>query len=218
VPINILGRSGFPIRNDNITNLAYVGRSDGSTAPEQYIAYHPDNAANTAPIKPGETMVLRNLQTGLFCRLVPIPSGYPLSVPGGRRARGLALPPGAASTFTVAASALPPSCATFGVIADQPTAATAVVLTYNGYGMSYQGVPLVQSPGTATLILSNATGCTQAGGNRLRFVLAPLVSAQPPPPTPPRKAITGAAAWLADACLIASMTGSINAGLPAWTD
>lgn len=74
VPINILGRSSYPLRNDNITNLAYVGSGDGSTPPEQYMAYHPGNLASTMAIKPGNTTVLLNLLTGFYCRLVPVPS------------------------------------------------------------------------------------------------------------------------------------------------
>jgi hypothetical protein len=187
VPINILGSNGYPLRNDNTTNLAYVGNGDGSTPPEQYVAYHPQDPNSRLAIQPGGTAVLLNLQTGLYCRLVPVPAGYPLSVPlsvplpGGRRAWSSA-PPGVLTALDVTAQLLPPSCATFGVVCHQPSAATGTVLTYNGYGMSYQGVPLVQTPGTATLILSNATECTVPSGGRLSFPLAPLQSPRPPPP------------------------------------
>ncbi len=61
-------------RNDNTTNLAYVGSGDGKTPPEQYYAYDPTNLADATPIQPGETTILRNAQTGLYCRLVLLPT------------------------------------------------------------------------------------------------------------------------------------------------
>ena len=195
VPINMFGRSGYPVRNDNLTNLAYVGRGDGSTPPEQYIASAAApslrtpgiNAPNSnALIQPGDTLILRNLQTQLFCRLVPVPDGYPLSLPAGRRTRASAPPPRGISFKRITINALSATCATFGVVCDQQTTATGSALTYNGYGLSYQGVPLVQTPGTATLILSNATECRVQGGEQLRFSLAP--PSPPPPPLTPKGA------------------------------
>ena len=38
-----------------------------------------------------------------------------------------------------------------------------------GYGMSYQGVPLVVSPVTKTLVLSGDPACTTPGGDKLTF-------------------------------------------------
>jgi hypothetical protein len=177
VPVNIITRLGFPVRSDNTTGFTYVGGGDGSTLPEQYVVYSPLNEGSTVPIQPGETAIIRNLQTGLFCRLAPMQAGYPLSVPVPLRL-GRAL---LASSAGVAATSVSAKCTTFGILADQPTAATATILTYDGYGMRYQGVPLVQSPGTATLILSNATECSIPGGNLLSFL---LVQALPPAPAP----------------------------------
>jgi hypothetical protein len=198
VPINLVGRDGYPVRNDNLTNLAYVGSGDGSTPPEQYLAFRPQAPGNTAPVSLGETLILRNLQTGLLCRLVPVPAGYPLSVPlpGGRRSRALGL---LAAGADIGLMAVPASCATYGVIADQLTEATATVLTYTGWGMSYQGVPLVQSPGTRTLILSSRAECSVAGGQKLGFPLAP-----PLLPPPPALGGTGehGRSWLAGAGLL----------------
>ncbi len=179
------------MRSDNTTNLAYVGQGDGSTAPEQYIAYHPGNTGSTVPIYPGQTAILRNLQTGLFCHLMPVPAGYPLAVPALPRRSMAARPPqGGKQAPAVSTKAAPASCATFGLACDQPTAATGTVLTYDEFGMRYQGAPLVQSPGTATLILSNATECRAPGGNQMTFVPAAAQPPRPPPP-PPVLAVTG---------------------------
>ena len=115
IPINILDKDGFPVRNDNLTNFAYVGSGDGLTPPEIYSAFHPQDPTNTTPIAPGETTYLRNAQTGMYCRLTALPSIYPLSRTSSSAGRGLLQ-----------------SCATRGVLCDQPTAATATILTYTG--------------------------------------------------------------------------------------
>ena len=115
IPINILDKDGFPVRNDNLTNFAYVGSGDGLTPPEIYSAFHPQDPTNTTPIAPGETTYLRNAQTGMYCRLTALPSTYPLSITSFSAGRGLLQ-----------------SCATRGVLCDQPTAATATILTYTG--------------------------------------------------------------------------------------
>ncbi len=41
---------------------------DGTSAPEQFVAYRPDNGGS--PIMPGEPMYLQSVQTGRFCRVV----------------------------------------------------------------------------------------------------------------------------------------------------
>jgi hypothetical protein len=72
------GRGGFPIRNDNVTNFAYVGTGTGLSPPENYYAYNPADPSSTAAIPPGSTVFLKNKQTGLYCRLARISAGYPL--------------------------------------------------------------------------------------------------------------------------------------------
>lgn len=66
------------------------------------------------------------------------------------------------------------SCATQGVLCDQTSPANATILTYTGSGLSYQGVPLVQSPTTGTLRLSADPLCTVPGGDKLSFPPAAL--------------------------------------------
>jgi hypothetical protein len=205
------------VRNDNLTNLAYVGRGDGSTSPEQYLAFRPDAPGSTTAATPGETVILRNLQTGLFCRLVPVPAAYPLSVPGAsRRNRALGPPPAA----QIGLKAVPASCATLGVVCDQPTAVTATVLTYTGFGLSYEGVPLVQTPGSRTLVLSSSPDCTTPGGGQLSFPLAPA-SRAPPPALGATGELAGAAVGGSGgssssssrcACLMAEALGQCRAG------
>jgi hypothetical protein len=70
-PLNILDKTGYPLRNDNTTNFGYVGNGNGTTPPEQYIAYHAGNEDNPSPIKPGQTTIFQNVETGMWCRLAP---------------------------------------------------------------------------------------------------------------------------------------------------
>ena len=147
INILVLDSSGNPVRNDNLTNFAYVGPNDGvATPPEVYNAYRPGNPADPTPIQPGETTQLRNAQTGKYCRLAQLPAGY----------------------------VSPTTCNTQGVICDQDNIATATILTYTGSGLSYNGVPLVQSLPSKTLVLSADPACTVPDGDKLTFPLAVL--------------------------------------------
>ncbi len=58
------------IRNDNTTSLAYAGTGDGSTHPEQYIAQPPGGSPSATSIAVGSPVILRSVQTGLYCRIV----------------------------------------------------------------------------------------------------------------------------------------------------
>ena len=51
-----------------------MGSGFGGRPEEQYLAYHPGNLTNISPVVPYETAVLRNVATGLWCRLAPLPS------------------------------------------------------------------------------------------------------------------------------------------------
>ena len=62
------------MRNDNLTNYAYVGSGSGSTPPELYLAYHADDLGDRSLIQPGETTKLQNEETGMWCQLRPLPS------------------------------------------------------------------------------------------------------------------------------------------------
>jgi hypothetical protein len=70
VPLNIMGPSGSYVRTDNTTGMAY----SGSTAPEQYTAYHAGNTSDRSPVVPGQTALLQSAHTGMWCRLAPLPS------------------------------------------------------------------------------------------------------------------------------------------------
>jgi hypothetical protein len=62
------------VRNDNLTNWAYVGSGTGKTDPEVYLAYHAVDLGNRSLIQPGETALLQNQQTGQWCQLRGLPS------------------------------------------------------------------------------------------------------------------------------------------------
>ena len=147
VPLKILDKDGNPVRNDNLTNFAYVGPNNNQDdPPEVYTAYRPANPADPTPIKPGETTQLKNTQTGKYCRLEELPAGY----------------------------VSPTTCNTQGVICDQDTIATATILTYTGSGLAYNGVPLVEVPPSRTLVLSSDAACTVPDGDKLTFPPAVL--------------------------------------------
>jgi hypothetical protein len=174
IPINLLDQNGFPVRNDNLTNFAYVGPNDGQQQPpEVFFAYHPANPADPSPIDPGETAQLKNAQTGKFCRVASLPSSYPLNK---RKVSSRKTTTKNAKTAGKGRHLLqtPSSCATQGVICDQDTIATASVLTYTGSGLSYNGLPLVQTPVSKTLVLSADPACTTPGGSKLTFPPATL--------------------------------------------
>jgi hypothetical protein len=73
-PLNIISPNGSYVRSDNISSPATLGTGTGGTAPEQYLAFHPDNLNSTSPIEPYDTAVLRSVETGLWCRLAPLTS------------------------------------------------------------------------------------------------------------------------------------------------
>ena len=59
---------------------------------------------------------------------------------------------------------LPTNTTQIGMICDQPTSATATVMTYTGDGLSYNGVPLVAAAGSGTtLLLENTTSTPVVG-------------------------------------------------------
>jgi hypothetical protein len=152
------------VRTDNLTNFAYVGPNDGKQQPpEVFWAFHPSNPADPSPIDPGETAQFRNAQTGKYCRIAQLPAGYILSQPVS------ALDTEASSAGARHLLQTPTSCATQGIVCDLDTIAGATILTYTGSGLSFNGVPLVQSPVSKTLLLSANPACTAPGGDRITF-------------------------------------------------
>jgi hypothetical protein len=73
-PLNLLGASGAFVRNDNSSALAYASSGSGTTAPEQYVAYHSTNTSERSPVLPGQTTYMQSEQTGMWCRLAPSPT------------------------------------------------------------------------------------------------------------------------------------------------
>jgi hypothetical protein len=100
-----------------------VSPGTGLTAPEQFVAYDPLNLTDTTPTQPGETTILKNTATGMYCQL-----------------RGM-----------------PTNQTQMAMYCDQPTPATATVMTYTGDGLAYQGVPLVSTGPGQPLLLANTT-------------------------------------------------------------
>jgi hypothetical protein len=55
------------------------------------------------------------------------------------------------------------------MICDQPDISSAAVMTYTGFGLSYNGVPLVAVPPKEMLVLNSDPACPVTGGDRLTF-------------------------------------------------
>ena len=127
----IVDPSGNPVRNDNLTNYAYVGSGNGTTPPEMFLAYHAGNTSDKNPIEPGQTTLLQNAETGMWCQLRPLPS----------------------------------NTSQIGMICDQPTSATATVMTYTGDGLAYNGERLVATGGPGTPLLLECTSPTPGVGD-----------------------------------------------------
>jgi hypothetical protein len=120
-PINIKGLGGFYLRNDDLTTFANVRNGTGLTDPEIYYAYSATSPTSLLPIPAGAATVLSNKQTGMFCRLSRLPTSYPF-------ADG----PGGGVTPLRRLASVPSTCVLEGVLADQPSVATATVFTYTG--------------------------------------------------------------------------------------
>lgn len=60
-PLNLQGSIlGSPVRTDSTGTFAYLGTGNGSSTPEQYLAYHPADPGSTAAIQPGGEVILRS--------------------------------------------------------------------------------------------------------------------------------------------------------------
>ncbi len=152
-----------------------------------FTAERPDNATDAAPIQPGEALLLKSAQTGQFCRLAPLPSTYLLSKPAAPATTTTATattntqskppPPkksGVVKIINRGLLQLAASCVTQGLLCDQATSAGASSLTYTSSGLSFNGVPLVVSPGSKTLLLSADPACTVPGGDQLAVEPVPV--------------------------------------------
>ena len=173
-PLRITDASGSPLRVDNATSFAHVGPSAAAAqASELYTATRPSGTTDAVPIQLGEALLLKNAQTGQLCRLAPLPAGYLLHAPvTSVTALSQAPPPNKSSgVIKIIGRGLlqqAASCAaTQGLLCDQASSAGASNLTYTGSGLAFNGVPLVVSPGSKTLLLSADPACTVPGGDQL---------------------------------------------------
>ena len=66
--------AGQTVHVDSPTSFAYQASGDGSSHAEQFYAYNPLNLADTTPIQPGQTTILKSRQTGQYCHLAPLPA------------------------------------------------------------------------------------------------------------------------------------------------
>jgi hypothetical protein len=127
----------------------------GTTAPEKFIGYDPMDPGTTRLITSGMPIILVSMQTGLFCRLAV----YLLPSTGRRLSQ-------AGSTTVV-----------YGMLGDQPTAATATPFIYSRTGLVYDGEAMVAEGMFYPLLWSNTSGAVSGNSNTS---ITPLPTGEPP--------------------------------------
>jgi hypothetical protein len=148
--------------------------------------------SGSGPVQLGELVRLKNLLTGMYGRVGAAGSSTSKGA-APRTATPSSTKPGAAKSGMVkiinrGLLQTATSCTAEGLVFDQASAATASSLTYTGTGtgtgLSYNGVPLVQTPGSNELVASSDPACSVTSGSLLTFSPA-VLSAMPPPARPP---------------------------------
>ena len=143
----MLGSGSQSVRADNSSSLLYLGDGgDGSTPPEQFFMYRAGDLDSTAPIRPGDAVILKSVQTGMFCRLRSFSAA---------ELQQLQLPPGCSASQ--------------GMVCDQSSPEGATAMVYTGAGLEYNGTPLVPLAGSGVLVLSSDPACTAPGGGTFTF-------------------------------------------------
>ncbi len=66
--------AGGYVRTDSTAAPATVGMGTGTTDPEKYLCYNAADQASIAPIQPGDTTILKSMQSGQYCRLAACPA------------------------------------------------------------------------------------------------------------------------------------------------
>lgn len=60
-PLALAGSiNGRPVRTDSTGTFAYLGNGNGSTAPEQYLAYNAADPGSTEAVEPGALVILKS--------------------------------------------------------------------------------------------------------------------------------------------------------------
>jgi hypothetical protein len=175
--LNIMNADRSTVRTKDNRAYAVVLPGTGNQLAEQFMAFVPGSLSSTSSIYPGGDLVLKSLQTGLYCRLATATVGVLRSPARGTTPKGTA----------------PDRCATKGLVCDQPSFEAAFPFTYTGTGLQYQGVPLVQAPVTGVMLLTSDAACATAAGAAFTFPVAPAAA---PAREPAAAAAAAAAAGL----------------------
>jgi hypothetical protein len=70
----MLTADGLPVRVDGSrSGFAYIGSNVTNTPAEQFLAFHPDDINRTSPLDPSDPAIIQSMETGLWCRLAPVP-------------------------------------------------------------------------------------------------------------------------------------------------
>jgi hypothetical protein len=132
------------LRVDNLANYAYVGNGTGTTAPEKFIGYNPLDPGSPASITAGGYVLLRSMQTGLWCRLAV----YNGTVTNFRRGK---------ASLSRGLLQVNSTTIVWGMLGDQPTAATATQFIYSRRGLVYLDTAMVAQAMFYPLLWSNQT-------------------------------------------------------------
>jgi hypothetical protein len=136
-PMPILG-----LQASTLCDATLACAATGVSPPEKFIGYDPSDPGSTRVITSGMPVLLVSMQTGLFCRLAVYdrPSiGRRLNQAGG--------------------------AVVYGMLGDQPSAATATLFIYSRTGLVFGGEPMVADGLFKPLLWSNTRGVVTGTGN-----------------------------------------------------
>ncbi len=149
---------------DNFSSPAYASPGIGSTLPETFTFRSPTDP--TAPIHPGELVLVRSNQTGMYCRVANVtsPSAAGASGAGGSGLQGRHL-------LQPLTSAAP------GMICDVANPEDATNFTWTGSSIDYSGAPLTAAP----VSITNPTPPATFSRGNASFVALPHYGGSPAP-------------------------------------
>jgi hypothetical protein len=147
---------GQYVKVDNFSSPAYVSTGNGSTIKETFTFTNPTDP--TEPINPGEPVLVKSNQTGMYCRVVNTST----TAASGSRSTGSTLTQSRAGRL---ASPPPPSrllrqtltTASPSMVCDVLNPAYATNFTWTGTTITYNGAPLSAATVNATTPTSPAT-------------------------------------------------------------
>jgi hypothetical protein len=170
---------GCPVRARRKPPNPPPNAAAGLEADEHFVAYSPGDPGGAQSIDLGSSVFLVSAKTRMFCRLALYTGGSAAQGRGGSR------------------SLLQMAETLYGMLGDQPTAATATEFVYSSFGLQYEGQAMVAQATFYPLLWSNTSTLSGTG-----TFYASLAASGAPRALPGRAAVQlPALAVIACACL-----------------